>query len=57
MFCFAGVQTTRALSVVGTGQNVRRPWYSVDSKQMIESGGSKISRFAPNMMISEPGEF
>ena len=50
-----GVKTTRALSVVGTGQTVKRPWYPVTAKEMISCGGKKRSRFAPNMMVNEPG--
>jgi hypothetical protein len=51
-----GIKTTRALSVVGTGQNIKRPWYTANSKAMMESGGSKRSRFAPDTMVSEPGK-
>jgi hypothetical protein len=51
-----GIKTTRALSVVGTGQNIQRPWYTANSKAMMESGGSKRSRFAPDTMVSEPGK-
>lgn len=52
-----GVKTTRALSVVGTGQEIRRPWYAASSKDMMESGGSKRSRHPPNILISEPGQW
>lgn len=55
-FCELGVETTRALSVVGTGQEIKRPWYAANSKEMMESGGSKRSRHPPNVMISEPGD-
>ena len=55
IFVFVGVKTTRALSVIGTGQTIRRPWYSVNSKEMIECGGKKLTRFAPNQMLTEPG--
>ena len=42
--------------MVCTGQTVKRPWYHVTAKEMIECGGRKRNRFAPNMMVEEPGK-
>eukprot|EP00596_Hydrurales_sp_CCMP1899_P009921 CAMPEP_0119045042 /NCGR_PEP_ID=MMETSP1177-20130426/36563_1 /TAXON_ID=2985 /ORGANISM="Ochromonas sp, Strain CCMP1899" /LENGTH=604 /DNA_ID=CAMNT_0007016123 /DNA_START=163 /DNA_END=1974 /DNA_ORIENTATION=+ len=50
-----GVSTTRALSVIGTGQTIRRPWYDVNAKDMKQCGGQNRGRFAPDVMVPEPG--
>lgn len=36
---------------------MKRPWYHVTAKEMIECGGRKRNRFAPNMMVEEPGKW
>jgi uncharacterized protein YdiU (UPF0061 family) len=46
------VPTTRALTVVGTNQAVRRPWYASTS----QSNPYRVSRkFPPDTMVVEPG--
>lgn len=52
-----GVPTTRALSLIGTSQAVRRPWYAATS-QSNPYGSSGISierKFPPDTMLIEPG--
>jgi uncharacterized protein YdiU (UPF0061 family) len=57
-----GVPTTRALSVVGTGQEVRRPWYGVTSGGLMngmpgyaEQNYRAGQAFSPDVMLREPG--
>lgn len=55
-----GVPTTRALSLIATGLEVRRPWYDATSadrqKEAIDSGTpGKSEKFPPNVMLREPG--
>ena len=46
-----GVPTTRALSLVLTGQSIQRPWYSDEEIKT----GSSPSKYAPNRLVNEPG--
>jgi len=54
-----GVPTTRALSVVTTGLEVRRPWYGVSSKEMKDGSAapycSRGGKFTPDVLRREPG--
>ena len=48
-----GVSTTRALSIIGTGMTVYRPWYKGNSKQKDPRFGR--GSFPPDQMQAEPG--
>lgn len=57
-----GVPTTRALSVIGTGDLVRRPWYSasVESSRLqpktnIRNPNTVSEKFSPDRVVMEPG--
>lgn len=60
-----GVPTTRALSVIGTGQSIRRPWYSstsegdrnpdqINSNSAIYRGQEDI-KYSPDTLLIEQG--
>jgi uncharacterized protein YdiU (UPF0061 family) len=46
------VSTTRALSVIGTGLEVRRPWYAEKSENQIKKN---TRRRSPDVILFEPG--
>jgi serine/tyrosine/threonine adenylyltransferase len=48
-----GVPTTRALSVISTGQMIRRPWYAGSSE--IKNPKTGRGTFPPDQIIQEPG--
>lgn len=50
---FLGVSTTRALSIIGTGALVNRPWYSATEESPSPSSGGRV--YPPNQMKREPG--
>ena len=52
-----GVGTTRALSLIGTSENIRRPWYPVDSTNVMVtvSEDEKLVKYPPNAMTVEKG--
>ena len=59
-----GVPTTRALSLIETGLEVRRPWYDVtgtDRQREISDSGDgtdevlKSERYSPNVLLREKG--
>jgi uncharacterized protein YdiU (UPF0061 family) len=47
-----GVETTRALSLVVTGDHVRRPWYGPTSGP---GGATQVEKYPPDMMTVEKG--
>lgn len=46
------VSTTRALSVIGTSQEIRRPWYAEKSE---DEGKKDKRRRSPDVILFEPG--
>jgi serine/tyrosine/threonine adenylyltransferase len=48
-----GVATTRALSLIGTGDEVQRPWYAATIASSAENASP--SKYPPNMWKKEPG--
>jgi uncharacterized protein YdiU (UPF0061 family) len=60
-----GVPTTRALSLVTTGQKIRRPWYAPTAQaaqaqvqaQSTDGGDTpfKPGKFSPDKLLFEPG--
>merc|ERR1711871_104918 len=55
------VPTTRALSIVSTGQEIRRPWYGANSKGMQDGSHREYAnknrgyKFSPDVFNREPG--
>jgi uncharacterized protein YdiU (UPF0061 family) len=54
-----GVPTTRALSVVRTGQTIRRPWYGTSASAASTAAapleGQEGFKYSPDRMLLEPG--
>jgi len=62
-----GVPTTRALSIIGTGQEIRRPWYAATStgnlyEQELQAARAEgktnaalPGKFSPDTLLREPG--
>jgi serine/tyrosine/threonine adenylyltransferase len=49
------VPTTRALTLIGTGQTIRRPWYASTSQSNPYQSIANGSKFPPDTMRVEPG--
>jgi serine/tyrosine/threonine adenylyltransferase len=54
------VPTTRALSLIGTGQEIKRAWYdatATDRKNAMQTPQTqqKTKKFTPNVLLREPG--
>ena len=49
------VPTTRALSVIATGETVTRPWYATTSEDARTGPEGPLIKYPPNMMKKEPG--
>ena len=56
-----GVSTSRALSIVTTGQEIRRPWYAASTDGMIDGSDREYAnknmggKFSPDTLRREPG--
>ena len=49
------VETTRSLSVISTGMQIRRPWYRENSSNVRNDGIKNSTRRGPDVVIYEPG--
>ena len=56
-----GVSTSRALSIISTGQQIRRPWYAAKTNGMMDGSDREYAnknrggKFSPDTLVREPG--